>query len=125
MCRSKHIPVIFDEVFTGLYRIGAESAARLLQLQPDIACYGKLLTGGSVPMAVTLASEDVFKAFEGPSKVRRAMEGMAACRDVILNCTCSTLDPFNQVMVLCMVLATHCMQEGTLAAGCRFQPTQY
>ena len=43
--RARHIPVIFDEVFTGLWRLGSPSAASLLGLQPDIACYAKLLTG--------------------------------------------------------------------------------
>jgi len=32
-------------VFSGLWRLGAVSAARILGVQPDIACYAKLLTG--------------------------------------------------------------------------------
>lgn len=68
-CRARGIPVIFDEVFTGLFRLGSLSAAQLLGVSPDIGCYGKMLTGGLVPMAVTLASEAVFDAFKGPSKV--------------------------------------------------------
>lgn len=39
-------------------------------IEPDVACYGKLLTGGTVPIAMTLASEHVFEAFLGDSKVR-------------------------------------------------------
>ena len=39
------IPVIFDEVFTGLWRLGRPSAAEFLGVHPDIACYAKLLTG--------------------------------------------------------------------------------
>ena len=38
---------MFDEVFTGLWRLGAVSAASLLGVQPDIGCYAKLLTGPS------------------------------------------------------------------------------
>ena len=83
VCRGKRIPVIFDEVFTGLYRIGAESAAHLLSLQPDIACYGKLLTGGTVPMAVTLSTEEVFEAFSGPSKVRMEMGAHGGVHDAL------------------------------------------
>ena len=49
-CRKKKIPVIFDEIFVGLYRLGFESTKDLLGLDPDIACYGKLLTGGTVPL---------------------------------------------------------------------------
>ena len=44
-CKERNIPVILDEVFSGLWRLGHVSAAQLLQVQPDIACYAKLLTG--------------------------------------------------------------------------------
>ena len=45
LCRERNIPVILDEVFSGLWRLGHLTAAHLLGLQPDIACYAKLLTG--------------------------------------------------------------------------------
>ena len=67
---QRDIPVIVDEIFTGLWRLGYISGAKMLGIEPDIACYGKLLTGGLVPLGVTLASEDVFDAFEGDSKVQ-------------------------------------------------------
>ena len=44
-CRRRGVPVVFDEVFTGIWRLGALSAAAHLGVQPDIACYAKLLTG--------------------------------------------------------------------------------
>lgn len=47
-CKERNIPVILDEVFSGLWRLGHVSAAQLLQVQPDIACYAKLLTGKPV-----------------------------------------------------------------------------
>ena len=46
-----------------------QSCAKYLHSTPDIACYSKLLTGGSIPLAVTLASASVFEAFKGSSKV--------------------------------------------------------
>lgn len=45
VCRSRQIPVIFDEVFSGLWRLGTVTAAQQLGVDPDIACYAKLLTG--------------------------------------------------------------------------------
>ena len=45
VCRKQGIPVIFDEVFSGMWRLGTVSAAEQLGVQPDIACYAKLLTG--------------------------------------------------------------------------------
>ncbi|KAG9455961.1 hypothetical protein H6P81_000469 [Aristolochia fimbriata] len=74
-CRSQKIPVIFDEVFTGFWRLGAESAAELLGCTPDIACYAKLMTGGIVPLAATLASDAIFNAFKGDSKLLALLHG--------------------------------------------------
>eukprot|EP00741_Cyanophora_paradoxa_P023690 tig00021612_g22884.t1 len=66
ICRRRGIPVIFDEVFVGFWRLGVESAGRdLLGFNPDISCHAKLLTGGSVPLAVTLTTEEVFSTFLG------------------------------------------------------------
>lgn len=74
-CRLRGIPVIFDEVFTGLWRLGSESGGSLLGVYPDVGAFGKLLTGGTVPLAATLASEEVFSAFEGDSKTEALLHG--------------------------------------------------
>ena len=73
--RARGLPVVFDEVFAGLWRLGLRSAAPLLGAHPDVAVYAKTLTGGLVPLAVTLASEDVFGAFEGASKAEALLHG--------------------------------------------------
>ncbi|KAM0933792.1 putative dethiobiotin synthase, Adenosylmethionine--8-amino-7-oxononanoate transaminase [Dioscorea sansibarensis] len=74
-CRARRIPVIFDEVFTGFWRLGRESAAELLGCSPDVACFGKLMTGGVLPLAVTLTTEAVFEAFKGGSKLMALLHG--------------------------------------------------
>lgn len=74
-CRRRKIPVIFDEVFTGFWRLGTESAAELLGCVPDIACFAKLMTGGMIPLAVTLATNAVFTAFLGDSKLKALLHG--------------------------------------------------
>ncbi|CAH0493152.1 unnamed protein product [Peronospora farinosa] len=74
-CRSRKIPVIYDEVFSGCWRLGVESARDLLGVDPDIACYAKLLTGGVVPMAATLTSEEVFSTFYADSKGEALLHG--------------------------------------------------
>lgn len=76
VCRERRIPIIVDEVFTGIWRLGVESAtSTYLGIKPDIGCYAKLLTGGVVPMALTLASEEVFHAFRGDSKAKALLHG--------------------------------------------------
>lgn len=74
-CKARKIPLILDEVFTGFWRLGETSAAAMLGVLPDIACYAKLLTGGIVPMSLTLASDAVFQAFQGDSKAYALLHG--------------------------------------------------
>ncbi|SGZ32300.1 BQ5605_C040g11850 [Microbotryum silenes-dioicae] len=71
------LPVIFDEVFVGLHRIGPLTSARLLgsTTYPDIAVYAKILSGGLVPLSVTLASGSIFETFLGPGKVDALLHG--------------------------------------------------
>lgn len=69
------IPVIFDEVFVGLYRLGFESSIPLLGVYPDISVNAKILTGGLVPLAVTLASDSIFKAFYSDKKADALLHG--------------------------------------------------
>lgn len=75
IAKEKRIPVIFDEVAAGLYRLGVKSCREILKADPDVAAYAKLLTGGLVPMSVTLASEDVFQTFLGDSKGEALLHG--------------------------------------------------
>lgn len=74
-CRRRGIPTIFDEVLSGCWRFGVESAVDLLGCSPDIACYSKLLSGGLVPLAATLATQAVFEAFRGISKLDALLHG--------------------------------------------------
>lgn len=73
--RRRDVPIIFDEIAAGLYRLGVSSCKDILCASPDIACYAKLLTGGVVPLSVTLASEEVFDAFLGDTKTEALLHG--------------------------------------------------
>ncbi|KAL1998072.1 hypothetical protein VTN02DRAFT_88 [Thermoascus thermophilus] len=69
------LPVICDEVFTGLYRLGRRTSASFLGIDPDISVYAKLLTGGLLPLCATLASEEIFQAFSSPEKSDALLHG--------------------------------------------------
>ena len=69
------LPVVFDEVFTGLYRLGRFSPASFLQTNPDISCHAKLLTGGLVPLCTTLASDSIYNAFLSSEKRDALLHG--------------------------------------------------
>jgi dethiobiotin synthetase/adenosylmethionine--8-amino-7-oxononanoate aminotransferase len=69
------MPVIFDEVFTGLYRLGRFSAASFLGVHPDIVVNAKLLTGGLLPLCTTTTSEAIFSAFLSNDKTDALLHG--------------------------------------------------
>jgi dethiobiotin synthetase/adenosylmethionine--8-amino-7-oxononanoate aminotransferase len=69
------LPVIFDEVFTGLYRLGRPTSASFLDVHPDIVVNAKLLTGGLIPLCTTAASEEIFDAFSSPEKSDALLHG--------------------------------------------------
>ena len=80
------LPVIADEVFTGLYRLGRGSSSSFLSadafadklepnIAPDISVHAKLLTGGLLPLAITTASESIFKTFLSDRKQDALLHG--------------------------------------------------
>ncbi|MEZ5743086.1 MAG: adenosylmethionine--8-amino-7-oxononanoate transaminase [Sphingomonadaceae bacterium] len=62
ICAAHGTLLIADEVMTGWGRTGTLLACEQAQVVPDILCLSKGLTGGSLPLAVTMASEPVFAA---------------------------------------------------------------
>jgi adenosylmethionine-8-amino-7-oxononanoate aminotransferase len=55
--------LIFDEIFTGFGRTGSFFAFEQAGIKPDIITLSKALTGGTLPLAATVASQRVFDAF--------------------------------------------------------------
>ena len=75
VAESRSIPVIFDESTTGAGRVGVLSCHEILQRKPDIAIFSKLLTGGMVPLSVTLTSEEVYEAFSEDEVQQKLLNG--------------------------------------------------
>ncbi len=63
MCRSHGVLTIGDEVFTGFFRTGTCFAYEYLGIAPDLLCLSKGITGGFLPLAMTLATESIFEVF--------------------------------------------------------------
>lgn len=63
LCRAHGVLTIADEVMTGFGKTGKTFACDYITEQPDIFCLSKALTGGTIPMALTTFTQEIFEAF--------------------------------------------------------------
>lgn len=62
-CKQHGILIIADEVMTGFGRTGTLFACEQLDVQPDLICLSKGLTGGFLPLGATFCTEKIFQVF--------------------------------------------------------------
>ena len=67
--------LIFDEIFTGFGRTGTMFACEQAGVVPDIVTLSKALTGGTLPLAATVARKHVFDAFWSDDPAKALMHG--------------------------------------------------
>ncbi len=73
---DKHdLLLIFDEIFTGFGRTGSLFACEGAGVVPDIVTLSKALTGGTLPLAATVATNKVFDAFWSDDPKKALMHG--------------------------------------------------
>jgi adenosylmethionine---8-amino-7-oxononanoate aminotransferase len=70
ICQTHGALFIADEVMTGWGRTGTLFACEQAGVTPDIGCYSKGLTGGSLPLAVTLCRAAIFEAHYSTDRTR-------------------------------------------------------
>lgn len=63
ICKDNKVLTIADEVMTGFGKTGKTFAMDYVEADPDMICLSKALTGGTIPMAITTFTQEVFDAF--------------------------------------------------------------
>jgi adenosylmethionine-8-amino-7-oxononanoate aminotransferase len=65
LCKKYGVLLVLDEIATGFGRLGSMIQYTEQKSTPDIVAYGKMLTGGYLTMAATLASKKIYDSFLG------------------------------------------------------------
>ncbi len=74
ICTKHGILLIFDEVITGFGRMGTNFGSQYFGVTPDIICFAKGVTNGTVPMGGIIVREEIYQAFMGVNAPEYAVE---------------------------------------------------
>ena len=91
------VKVIFDEIMTGWGRTGEMFSMNHIEAKPDVICLSKGLTGGVLPMGLTLATDEIFQAFWHDDKTKALLHGHSYTGNPLAcAAACASLDLFEQ-----------------------------
>ena len=95
---KKHgVLVIFDEVMTAWGRTGKYFAMHYCNVKPDIVCLSKGLTGGVLPLGLTVATNQIFEAFLSDDKSKALLHGHSFTGNPLAcAAACASLDIFEK-----------------------------
>ena len=97
LVRSFGILVIFDEVFTAFYRTGSCFALDAVPTKPDLVCLSKALTGGFLPLSLTIATDAIYQAFLSDDPKKALIHGHSYTGNPIAcAAACASFDLFRQ-----------------------------
>jgi adenosylmethionine-8-amino-7-oxononanoate aminotransferase len=74
-CKEKGILTIADEVMTGFGRTGKLFASGHLNEQPDVMCFSKGITGGTMALGLTTCISKIYDAFLSEDKLKTLFHG--------------------------------------------------
>jgi adenosylmethionine-8-amino-7-oxononanoate aminotransferase len=114
--------LIFDEIFTGFGRTGTMLACEQADVTPDIVTLSKALSGGTLPLAATVARKGVFEAFWSDDPRKALMHGPTYMGNALACAAANaSLDLFEREPRLAQV-ATISAQLARELAPCRDLP---
>jgi adenosylmethionine-8-amino-7-oxononanoate aminotransferase len=94
-CRNEGILMIADEVFTGFGRTGKNFACNHVGEQPDIMCFSKGLTGGTMALGLTTCSQQIYNAFLSDDRLKTLFHGHSfTANPVACSAALASLDLF-------------------------------
>ena len=112
ICARHNVLFIADEVMTGWGRTGTLLACEQAGITPDLLCLAKGLTGGSMPLAVTMASEAIYDAHWSTDRSRTFYHSSSytanpiACAAALANLTIWREEPVRErIATLCAMQA--------------------
>jgi adenosylmethionine-8-amino-7-oxononanoate aminotransferase len=115
ICEASGVWFIADEVMTGWGRTGTLFACEQADVAPDIACYSKGLTGGALPLAVTLCRAEIFDAHFSHDRSRTFFHSSSYTANPIACAAAkANLDLWRDPAVLERVAAVAAVQEKAL-----------
>jgi len=120
---DKHgVLLIFDEIFTGFGRTGDMFACDQAKIVPDIITLSKALTGGTLPLAATIATRRIFDSFWSDDPKMALMHGPTYTGNALACAAANaSLDLFEKEPRLRQVADISAAMEQNLAA-CRDVP---
>jgi adenosylmethionine-8-amino-7-oxononanoate aminotransferase len=116
ICRRAGALLIADEVMTGFGRTGTVFACEQAGISPDILCLAKGLTGGSLPLAATLCTPEIFDAHYSSDRSRTFFHSSSfTANPIACAAACANLQIWREEPVGERIAALGAMQEERLA----------
>lgn len=115
-CRDANVLLVLDEIFTGFGRTGTLFACEQAGVMPDIITLSKALTGGTLPLAATVAREPVFARFWSDDPMAALMHGPTYSGNALACAAANaSLDLFAQQPRLAQVASIESQLKAALA----------
>lgn len=97
LARKYNVLVIFDEIMTAWGRTGKLFAMNHCNEVPDIVCLSKGLTGGVMPLGLTISTDEIYNAFLSEEKTKALLHGHSFTGNPLAcSVACASLDLFEE-----------------------------
>jgi adenosylmethionine-8-amino-7-oxononanoate aminotransferase len=101
ICDRYQVHLIADEIAVGFGRSGTMFACEQAHIKPDFMCLSKGITGGYLPLSVTLATDEIYQAFYDDNTVRGFLHSHSYTGNALAcSAALATLDIFQQDRVI-------------------------